>query len=246
MGRKVRGSPPKATPRRSIESSPSSPGENIDCDYERLDGYLFVPPGESTEILEKELKAAHRAGLRGRRNGPPRAPVVRHRSLPAFSAPGAVSSFEIPGCSCSGPSRSKGGRIFCQTHAEDFKDGAPTVTTTDKGATISASALVVATNSPVNDRLAIHTKQAAYRTFVIGGDRSQGLGDKGPLLGYAGSLPLHSTSECRTLRRAHRRGRRPQDRAGGRRRRSVSHGSSRGRESASRPRKTCSIAGRDK
>ena len=29
--------------------------ENIECDFERLDGYLFVPPGEATDILEKEL-----------------------------------------------------------------------------------------------------------------------------------------------------------------------------------------------
>lgn len=27
---------------------------------------------------------------------------------------------------------------------------------------------MVATNSPVNDLVAIHTKQAAYRTFVVG------------------------------------------------------------------------------
>ena len=37
--------------------------ERIDCDFERLDGYLFVPPGESTEELDRELEAAHQAGL---------------------------------------------------------------------------------------------------------------------------------------------------------------------------------------
>src|SRR3569833_231050 len=37
--------------------------EDIICDFERLDGYLFVPPGESTEVLDKELAALHRAGL---------------------------------------------------------------------------------------------------------------------------------------------------------------------------------------
>src|SRR5205085_2183471 len=37
--------------------------ENIDCDFERLDGYLFLPPGEKEEILDRELAAAHRAGL---------------------------------------------------------------------------------------------------------------------------------------------------------------------------------------
>src|SRR5438132_897314 len=37
--------------------------EKIDCEFERLDGYLFVPPGESKKILDRELEAVHRAGL---------------------------------------------------------------------------------------------------------------------------------------------------------------------------------------
>src|SRR5947199_532641 len=28
--------------------------EHIQCDFERLNGYLFVPPGEATDVLEKE------------------------------------------------------------------------------------------------------------------------------------------------------------------------------------------------
>jgi len=39
---------------------------------------------------------------------------------------------------------------------------------TSDGVEINANALVVATNTPVNDLFKIHTKQAAYRTFVIG------------------------------------------------------------------------------
>src|SRR5438552_5212233 len=39
--------------------------EEIECEFERLDGYLFVPPNESKEQLENELKATHRAGLTG-------------------------------------------------------------------------------------------------------------------------------------------------------------------------------------
>src|SRR6266576_6549328 len=38
--------------------------ENIECEFERLNGYLFVPPGESTDVLKKELAAAHRVGLK--------------------------------------------------------------------------------------------------------------------------------------------------------------------------------------
>src|SRR5437870_10347858 len=37
--------------------------EKIDCDFERVDGYLFVPPGESKEVLDRELEATYRAGL---------------------------------------------------------------------------------------------------------------------------------------------------------------------------------------
>jgi hypothetical protein len=37
--------------------------ENIDCDFERLDGYLFVPRGGSTDVLRRELAASKRAGI---------------------------------------------------------------------------------------------------------------------------------------------------------------------------------------
>src|SRR5260370_11033729 len=37
--------------------------EAIDCDFERLDVFLFVPPGEAAQPLEAELAAARRAGV---------------------------------------------------------------------------------------------------------------------------------------------------------------------------------------
>src|SRR5204862_2274976 len=37
--------------------------EKIDCHFERVDGYLFVPPGGSVTDLKDELEALHRAGL---------------------------------------------------------------------------------------------------------------------------------------------------------------------------------------
>jgi Rieske Fe-S protein len=39
---------------------------------------------------------------------------------------------------------------------------------TKDGHTVTARHVVVATNTPVNDLVSIHTKQAAYRTYVIG------------------------------------------------------------------------------
>jgi len=37
--------------------------EKIDCDFERVDGYLFLPPGGSVTDLKRELDAIHCAGL---------------------------------------------------------------------------------------------------------------------------------------------------------------------------------------
>src|SRR5215217_3726180 len=38
-------------------------GERIDCEFQRLDGYLFVPPGDDGTQLDRELEAVRRAGL---------------------------------------------------------------------------------------------------------------------------------------------------------------------------------------
>src|SRR3954454_1581310 len=37
--------------------------ERIECDFERLDGYLFTEPGQDAHLLDRELAAARRAGL---------------------------------------------------------------------------------------------------------------------------------------------------------------------------------------
>src|SRR5438046_10064638 len=37
--------------------------ENLDCDFARVDGYLFLPPGGSVTDLKHDLDAALRAGL---------------------------------------------------------------------------------------------------------------------------------------------------------------------------------------
>src|SRR5919202_6946475 len=56
--------------------------EKIDCDFERLDGYLFVPPGDAKKILDDELEAAHRAGL-GEIEKVERAPIKDYDTGPA-------------------------------------------------------------------------------------------------------------------------------------------------------------------
>jgi glycine/D-amino acid oxidase-like deaminating enzyme len=70
--------------------------EGIDCEFERVDGYLFIPPDGTLKVLDDELPAAHRAGLVSVRRLE-RAPLKSFDTwtMLAFSSPGSVSSVEI-------------------------------------------------------------------------------------------------------------------------------------------------------
>jgi glycine/D-amino acid oxidase-like deaminating enzyme/nitrite reductase/ring-hydroxylating ferredoxin subunit len=141
--------------------------ETIHCEFERLDGYLFVPPGESTDVLDKELAATHRAGLIGVERIT-HAPLTPFDTGPCLRFPRQAQFHPLKYLAGLTHAIEKmGGRIYNNTHADEIKDGIPCSVKTDKGM-ISADAIVVATNTPVNDWVAIHTKQAAYRTYVIG------------------------------------------------------------------------------
>jgi len=142
--------------------------EKIACDFERLDGYLFVPPGDSTDVLDKELEAVHRAGLKNV-ECIRRAPLEGFNTGPCLRFPRQAQFHPLKYLDALAQAiEAKGGRIFNKTHAEEFKDGSPVQVKTGRGPVVSAGAIVVATNTPVNDLVAIHTKQAAYRTYVIG------------------------------------------------------------------------------
>jgi glycine/D-amino acid oxidase-like deaminating enzyme/nitrite reductase/ring-hydroxylating ferredoxin subunit len=142
--------------------------EEIACQFERVDGYLFVPPGESTEVLDQELGAVHRAGLTLVERVP-RAPLECFDTGPCLRFPRQAQFHPLRYLNALAEAiEKKGGLLFTQTHAAAFTDGAPVRVKTSHGPIVSANALVMATNTPVNDRLAIHTKQAAYRTYVIG------------------------------------------------------------------------------
>ena len=142
--------------------------EEIDCDFERLDGYLFSPPGESADILDRELAAAHRAGLANVRMLA-RSPLASFDTGPSLQFPRQAQFHPLKYLTALAEAIIRdGGRIYTHTHATDIEGGDPARIETRKGPVITADAVVVATNTPVNDLMAIHTKQAAYRTFVIG------------------------------------------------------------------------------
>lgn len=143
--------------------------EQIDCDFERVDGFLFLHPSEKRENLEKELDATKKAGI----------PTewVEHVSdlagekSPAIRFPRQAQFHIMRYLHGLANAVSKmGGQIYTKTKAESItKEGAEC-----NGFKVTASHIVVATNTPVNDWVAIHTKQFPYRTYVIAGKIPKG------------------------------------------------------------------------
>jgi glycine/D-amino acid oxidase-like deaminating enzyme/nitrite reductase/ring-hydroxylating ferredoxin subunit len=141
--------------------------EHIDCDFTRLDGYLFVPPGDDLAQLEDELKASHRAGLT-EVSRVDRAPITTFDTGPALRFPRQGQFHILKYLSAvADAAKRQGAVIYNGTHVHRIEGGKEARVETSRGV-IRATAIVVATNSPVNDLVAIHTKQAAYRTFVVG------------------------------------------------------------------------------
>lgn len=140
--------------------------EKIDCGFRRLDGYLFATPKTAKDELAAEWDAALRAGLD--------AALLDATPLPAkgdvpcirFSRQGQFHP-TLYLAALAGAIERMGGRIHCGSHARDIAGGNDAHVTTADGKTVRAGHVVVATNSPVNDRYAMHTKQAPYRTFVV-------------------------------------------------------------------------------
>ena len=132
----------------------------------RLDGYLFVPPGDSQKILDDELEAARRAGLDLKKVE--RAPLD-YDTGPALLFPNQGQFHPLKYLAALADLiEQKGGRIYCGTHVSEVVGGEQARVTSVNGSVVTCEAIVVATNTPVNDLVAIHTKQAAYQTYVIG------------------------------------------------------------------------------
>ncbi len=145
--------------------------EHIDCRFERIDGFLFLGRDHKTsaleEELEKELEAARAVGakvtlcaktpVRGIATGPCLRFTGQGQFHPLKYLNGIAGAF-----------KRRGGRIYSGTRAVEAVGGEKAHVKTASGHTITASSIVVATNSPFNDLVAIHTKQAPYHTYAIG------------------------------------------------------------------------------
>jgi glycine/D-amino acid oxidase-like deaminating enzyme/nitrite reductase/ring-hydroxylating ferredoxin subunit len=161
--------------------------EEIDCDFERLDGFLFLARGQERSTIEEEFKAARAAGL----------PVELLKAPPLDTLdPGPAIRFPNQGrfhplkyiTGLAHAIERAGGRLFGGTHVTEVSGGKDAHVKAGQY-TVSAKAVVVATNSPINDRIAIHTKQAPYTTYVLGAAIPRG--SVPPMLLWDNDDPYH-------------------------------------------------------
>ncbi|MHB8639423.1 MAG: FAD-dependent oxidoreductase [Candidatus Acidiferrales bacterium] len=140
--------------------------EKMDCDFERLDGYLLFPDRDSKKKLHDEWQAAKRAGLQVRKLqrfpfdlkfGPCLRFPRQAQFHPLKYLAGVARAIER-----------LDGRLFGGTEAKEINGGKTVKIGTKGRAIVSAGAVVVATNTPINDWGKIYTKQEPYRTYVVG------------------------------------------------------------------------------
>jgi glycine/D-amino acid oxidase-like deaminating enzyme/nitrite reductase/ring-hydroxylating ferredoxin subunit len=142
--------------------------EEITCRFRRVNGYLFPAVGKDpTEELTPEFEATRQAGM----------PIERHKGLP-FKGMEQARCLRYPNLATFHPLQylrgvanalvARGGQLFSNSTVTDI-DETPTgvVVQTADGYKITGDHAVVATNSPINDRVALHSKMAPYRTYVV-------------------------------------------------------------------------------
>jgi glycine/D-amino acid oxidase-like deaminating enzyme/nitrite reductase/ring-hydroxylating ferredoxin subunit len=141
--------------------------EQINCDFERVDGYLVALDERQKKDFDQEVPALKRAGF---------SDMSVHTKLPLQGIE-MGDAMRFPQQACFHINKymnglanifvRNGGRIFVGSHVRKVQGGDHAFVETDDGRKILARHIVVATNTPINDWVTMHTKQAAYRTYAV-------------------------------------------------------------------------------
>jgi glycine/D-amino acid oxidase-like deaminating enzyme/nitrite reductase/ring-hydroxylating ferredoxin subunit len=141
--------------------------EKIDCEFQRVDGYLFLGAGGSESVLDEELAATQRVGPAGV-SKLSSIPNIGFESGPCLRFPNQAQFHILKYLAgLAGAIVRAGGRIYADTHVASVEGGERCKVETDSKHTVTADAVCVCTNASITDMVRTHTKQAPYRTYVI-------------------------------------------------------------------------------
>lgn len=139
------------------------------CEWRRLDGYLLVNEAHADkrdDLLQMEYLASTRAGL----------DVEHAAGLPAPWPADLGSALRFRAQAEVHPTLllravvdnmlANGARLYGDTHVDSVHGGPHAAVETHNGPVVRCEHIVVATNTPINNLVAVHTKQAGYQTYV--------------------------------------------------------------------------------
>lgn len=141
--------------------------EQITCDFRRLDGYLVPSGPHGAEVVDKEHAATVTLGIDVAR-------LLRVPGLDWDTGPALCFHRQAqfhPVKYLAGLLRAVkrlGGQVHGGTRARELSSSAQGVVVTTERGTIRARAVVVATNTPFNTRVVMHTKVTGYHSYVVG------------------------------------------------------------------------------
>ncbi|MBV9541681.1 MAG: FAD-dependent oxidoreductase, partial [Alphaproteobacteria bacterium] len=140
--------------------------EGIACDFDRVDGYLFAANADDEKTIEDEYTAARESGFT-LAELVPTVPSLKTRKAVRFPYQARFHVLKyLTGLVAALEKRSV--HIYGSTRVASVKeDGDVVHLKSENGHDIRARHVVMATNTPTNDLVAIHTKQAPYRTYVF-------------------------------------------------------------------------------
>ncbi|GAB3255794.1 FAD-dependent oxidoreductase [Larkinella harenae] len=145
--------------------------EQIDCDFQRLDGYMFLHLTDTPDSLTEELAATQKVGLKT--EWLQQVPGLANHEGVCLRFPDQAQFHPLKYLKGLTEAIIRlGGEIYTETRVTEI--GKSEVVA--NSFRVTASDIVVATNSPINDRVTMHTKQWPYRTYVVGVKLPKGTG----------------------------------------------------------------------
>lgn len=140
--------------------------EKIDCGFRRVDGFLFAGEGQRPENLREELEAAQSVGQPVEWATQPPGDLSFLGKCLRFPNQAQFSPLDYLAGLREAVTR-LGGKIVANTRALEIEEGVDVTIRTDRDPVVHATHVVVATNTPFNDRVRMHTKLYAYQTYAI-------------------------------------------------------------------------------
>ncbi len=153
--------------------------EKIECDSEKVNGYFTASPDDlskeplkslrekSYDYLNQELEVLLRFGFLDC-SITDKIPLLQGVSGPAICYPDQRQINPLKYMrALSNCIKRNGGEIYGHSHISEVFGGKDAHVTLSNGNRVNCQAIIVASNTPINDLFSVHSKQSSYRTYVI-------------------------------------------------------------------------------